>query len=219
MIKVEQAAVPCLGVDTSQPLSLGHIDTLRVFDVRFVIRYVPLDGGLPKNCLTGFELEALTKAGLAVMCVQHGRSQDWTANRGLADGREAGEYAKAIDYPHDATLWCDLEASERAADPKSLIDYANAWCVGAASGSALRLGLYVGAGLPLTGPELYGLPFRSYWRSCSQVPNIPHRGYQMIQLFPPNQRLGEGPDSVQVDFDIIQTDYESDRPFWAVKGE
>ncbi len=45
-------------------------------------------------------------------------------------------------------------------------------------------GLYVGGGALLSGEQLYSLPFEHYWRSQSRVPDIPNRGYQLIQLFP-----------------------------------
>jgi hypothetical protein len=76
-------------------------------------------------------------------------------------------------------------------------------------------GLYVGAGVPLTSDELFHeVPFRRYWRSFSQVPNVDVRGYQMIQLFPGDVAVA----GVRVDVDVVQSDYLRNRPVWVVQS-
>jgi hypothetical protein len=76
-------------------------------------------------------------------------------------------------------------------------------------------GVYVGAGVapPLSESELFhSLPFQRYWRSFSAVNNVQARGYQLLQLYPGDQVIA----GVQVDLDVVQTDYLGSRPCWAV---
>jgi hypothetical protein len=58
------------------------------------------------------------------------------------------------------------------------------------------------------------LPFRRYWRSLSQVPNVDVRGYQLIQLFPDDVTVA----GVRVDLDVVQSDCLQNRPVWIVRG-
>ncbi len=70
-------------------------------------------------------------------------------------------------------------------------------------------GLYVGAGALLSGQQLHDLSFQHYWRSQSRVPDIPIRGYQMIQLFPSIQI-----NRVAVDLDVVQDDQQGGQAQW-----
>jgi hypothetical protein len=70
----------------------------------------------------------------------------------------------------------------------------------------------VGADIPVSGRGLFeALSFTRYWRSLSQVSNVDVRGYQMVQLFPDDQFVA----GVEVDLDVIQSDYLGSRPRWA----
>jgi len=89
-----------------------------------------------------------------------------------------------------------------------VIDYCEAWFE-AVNQSGYIPGLYVGAGALLTGQQLYDLSFQHYWRSQSRVPDIPSRGYQMIQLFPSIQVNGVG-----VDLDVVQDDQQGGQAQW-----
>jgi len=70
-------------------------------------------------------------------------------------------------------------------------------------------GLYVGARALLTGQQLADLSFQHYWRSQSRVPEIPNRGYQLVQLFPSIEING-----VSVDIDIAQNDEKGGQAPW-----
>ena len=236
MLKVEQPLPgrAYLGCDTSQCIaSADDAQALLSEGFRFIVRYLPLSGmSAGVRSLSTDEAALLTDAGLAVMAVQYGRLRDISSDTGLADGEVAALALRAVLSPQ-VTLWCDMEdvlatppqpgalwiGTERpvALQPKTRqqwLEYATAWCTGAAKMGAVNLGMYVGAGLPFTSEDLYSLPFRAYWRSCSQVPNVAHRGYQVLQLNRPNIMVGR----VTVDIDVIQQDYQGDRPYWAVKG-
>jgi hypothetical protein len=117
-----------------------------------------------------------------------------------------------MGFPPEATLWCDQEdgvPSEAVA-----VEYASAWWLGATTAGSRDPGLYVGAGSGFQDPKVLhgGVPFRRYWRSFSQVPNVDGRGYQLLQLFPPNQ-LVEG---VRIDRDVVQSDYLGGLPILCV---
>ena len=57
-------------------------------------------------------------------------------------------------------------------------------------GAGFVPGVYVGAGAILTGSELFWrLTTKHYWKSGSRVPDIPHRGYQLIQTIIRNDKI------------------------------
>jgi len=99
-----------------------------------------------------------------------------------------------------------------------VIDYCEAWYQ-AVSVAGYIPGLYVGAGALLTSQQLYNLPFQHYWRSQSRVPDIPNRGYQVIQLGPSIRVNG-----VWIDLDVALNDNEGGAAQWlrvspAILGE
>ena len=87
-----------------------------------------------------------------------------------------------------------------SAQAQDAIDYCEAWYE-AVSAAGYTPGMYVGAGTLLNGRQICDLPFRHYWRSQSQVPDIPHRGYQLIQLGPSVEING-----IWVDLDVALND-------------
>jgi hypothetical protein len=70
-------------------------------------------------------------------------------------------------------------------------------------------GLYVGCDRKLTGDQLRDLSLQHYWRWQSSVPEIPHRGYQLIQLFSSISASG-----IAVDLDVTQTDLKGSKAQW-----
>lgn len=70
-------------------------------------------------------------------------------------------------------------------------------------------GLYVGSDSLLSGQQLYDLPFEHYWQSCSEVPAIPSRGYQIVQTLVQQPVNGVG-----IDQDTTQTDDEGGQALW-----
>jgi hypothetical protein len=144
------------------------------------------------------------------MPVQFARTSGWSAESGRADGAAAARNAIAAGIPSATTLWCDLEGGIPSAH--IAVAYANGWHDAARAAGIEEPGIYVGAGVPLSERELYQeLAFSRYWRSLSQVPNVDVRGYQMLQLFPDDQVV----EGVQIDVDVIQSDYLGGRPRWA----
>jgi hypothetical protein len=176
---------------------------------KFCVRYLSR-GQESSQDLTEQEATDILNAGLALMPVQHVRKPGWLPNQALGqqDGQAATANAQTVGFPAGVNLWCDLEGVGNSAQPQDVIDYCKAWYE-AVSTVGYIPGLYVGAGALLTGQQLYDLPFQHYWRSQSRVPEIPNRGYQILQLFPSVELNG-----VWIDFDIAQTDKEGGTAQW-----
>jgi hypothetical protein len=201
-----------IGFDTITKLDGATATRLASAGLAFGVRYVGLGNPGPDDLDAG-ELEAVTDAGLGVMAVQYARTKGWSAATGRADGQAAARNALAAGVLAEATLWCDLEG--RLPSAEVAIAYAVQWYEAAVNAGMPDPGLYVGAGVPLTSEELFHqLPFRRYWRSFSQVPNVDVRGYQLIQLFPGDVTVA----GVRVDLDVVQSDFLRNRPVWVVQG-
>ena len=127
---------------------------------------------------------------------------------GQQDGQEASGNADTVGFPNRVNLWCDLEGVNGSAQAKDVIHYCEAWYE-AVSAEGYIPGLYVGSEALLNGRQLYDLPFQHYWRSQSQVPDIPHRGYQVVQLSPPIQLNG-----VRIDLDVAVNDGQGRAAQW-----
>ena len=113
-----------------------------------------------------------------------------------------------MGFPTGVNVWCDLEGAGSAASAQDVIDYCAAWFA-AVDAAEFVPGLYVGSAAVLTGPQLYSLPFEHYWKSQSRVPDVPTRGYALIQLFPSVNANGIG-----IDVDFTQNDNEGGRVQW-----
>jgi hypothetical protein len=138
------------------------------------------------------------------------RKPEWSPSAllGQRDGQNAATNAQQVGLPPGVNVWCDVEGVSSAATPQDVIDYCQAWH------SAVEIadyipGLYVGCDTKLTGEQLRDLSFQHYWRSQSSVPEIPHRGYQIIQLFPSISAVG-----IAIDLDVTQTDREGGQAQW-----
>lgn len=144
------------------------------------------------------------------MAVQHARAPGWSPDQALGqqDGQEAAVIAQAIGFPPGVSVWCDLEEVNAAAQAQDVIAYCRAWHQ-AVRARGYSPGLYVGAGARLSGQQLFDLPFQQYWRSSSHVPDIPNRGYQLVQLSPPIQLNG-----ILVDVDVAVPDVRGDLARW-----
>jgi hypothetical protein len=67
-------------------------------------------------------------------------------------------------------------------------------------------GVYVGANAILNGAQLFNaLKFQHFWKSGSIVPQIPVRGYQMIQTIPGHATTVDGI-ALHLDLDLTHTD-------------
>jgi hypothetical protein len=214
MLRVEAAPIDparIVGFDTIVKLTRADVTRLASTGLSFACRYVGL--GAPGAAdLDAGEVRDITDAGLGVMPVQYARTARWNASTGQADGESAARRTIAIGLPPEVTVWCDLEGRIPL---DAVIEYAAGWYEGATNAGVRDPGLYVGAGVPLTSAQLFhDLPFRRYWRSLSQVPNVDVRGYQLLQLFPDDLTIS----GVRVDLDVVQSDYQQTRPVWAIRG-
>jgi len=200
------------GWDTSETLDTAKAKTLAALGFKFGVRYVT-NGSSPPS-ITAAELDALTSTGQGIMLVQFARKSGWSADTGHADGVTAAHAALAIGYPPGACLWFDLNPC--SADVA--IAYCNAWYQGAVSGGMYgsALGGYFEPGVQLTSSQLYNnLTIARYWRSGGQVPNVDHRGYQLVQAWPGNTIVAPG---IVIDYDMSQPDFLGSAPVAAFKG-
>jgi hypothetical protein len=215
MFRVKTAPIDparIVGFDTVAKLTGPTARRLASAGLSFAGRYVALRAPGAGD-LDASELEEVTNAGLGVMPIQYARTGGWSADSGRTDGAAAARNALAVGVPPEATLWCDLEG--RIPGAEAAIAYATNWHAAATEAGIADPGLYVGAGIPLTSEQLFhDLPFRRYWRSLSQVPNVDVRGYQLIQLFPDDVVVA----GVRVDLDVVQSDYRQNRPVWVALG-
>lgn len=201
------SSVPGFDCDTNLSADLARQFFTQGY--KFCLRYLS-SRQVSSQDLTEQEATDILNSGLALMPVQHVRKQGWSPNRALGQqhGREASANAETVGFPSRVNLWCDLEGVNSSAQAQEVIDYCEAWYE-AVSAARYLPGLYVGAEALLNGRQLYDLPFQHYWRSQSQVPDIPHRGYQVIQLGPSIQING-----VQVDLDVAVNDSQAGAAHW-----
>ena len=205
-----QAAISSVpGFDCDTTLSADLARQFFTQGYKFCLRYLS-KGQVSSQDLTLQEATGILSSGLALMPVQHAPKQGWFAHRALGQqhGQEASANAKTIGFPDSVNLWCDLEGVSSSAQAQDVIDYCEAWHE-AVSAAGYIPGLYVGADALLNGRQLYDLPFGHYWRSQSRVPDIPHRGYQLIQLGPSVQING-----VWVDLDVALNDSQGGAAHW-----
>jgi Domain of unknown function (DUF1906) len=206
--KVQDAASSVPGFDCDAVLSADLARQFFSQGYKFCLRY--LSRAQAAQNLTVQEAMDILNSGLALMPVQHARPPGWSpdASLGQADGQEASANAKVTGFPIGVSLWCDLEGVNTGARAQDVMDYARDWHneVHAAGYSP---GLYVGAGTLLSGQQLFDLPFRHCWRSSSRVPDIPRRGYQLIQFSPTIQLNG-----IAIDLDVALPDQRGDSARW-----
>jgi hypothetical protein len=209
---VSAAASGVTGFDADSVIPL---DTARQFasqGYRFCVRYLSLGAGEDPGDLSPQEAGNILAAGLALMPVQHVRDPGWlpTAAMGQGDGASTVANAQAVGFPAGVNVWCDLEGVGSAASAQDVCGYCGAW-YSAVSAAGYVPGLYVGSDAVLTGPQLYDLPFQHYWQSCSAVPAIPVRGYQLVQT------LVEAPvNGIGIDHDVTRADSLGGQALWLV---
>ena len=206
--EVESAISSAPGFDCDAVLSAELARQFFLQGYKFCLRY--LARAQAALNLSAQEAADILNAGLALMPVQHVRAPGWSPDQALGqqDGEVAAAIAGAIGFPAGLNLWCDLEEVNAAAEAQDVIAYCQAWHQAVDNGGYWP-GLYVGAGALLTGRQLFDLPFQHYWRSSSRVPDIPNRGYQLIQFSPSVQLNG-----VSVDVDVAVTDKRGGAAHW-----
>jgi hypothetical protein len=190
-----------LGFDTDTVVTAAIAEQFKGDGYFFCIRYVS-NSDNTEGDLSASEAASILQAGLALMPVQHVRSAGWAPSQsmGQSDGGFAAQYARSIGFPAGINVWCDLEGVASGTSPSVVSSYCNAW-YGAVAAAGYAPGLYVGANCGLSGEQLYDLAFQHYWQSASNVPEIPNRGYLLIQSDPDATVNGIG-----IDEDMTQND-------------
>jgi hypothetical protein len=190
-------------VDASTIITREQAEFLYYAGYRTIFRYLDRivsdpdkDDTWPYNLIRS-ELDMLLDVGLYVSPVQYFSTPQSSTKQGAMYSRAYGETvgkaaalnAKALGVPTGVTIWCDLEECPRAS-PQMITDYLNGWSEAVSFTSpGYACGLYVGANLGspaaggyYSGTQLYKLPrFRAYWRAASLVPQVPNRGWTVIQ--------------------------------------
>lgn len=221
-----------LALDTVQIADAEIAAALYAIGVRTVFRYLDrikdvTTGRLNAN-LTPHELDVWLDAGLRVSPVQYYSTGYETqrkgarlcAEYGAKLGKVAAANALSLGVPQGVTLWRDLEDVPNAT-PAQIVEDCKAWGKSVVS-HGFEAGLYVGAGLGsqatgyVRGEQLYDLPYyRSYWRAASVVPELPTRGWCVIQGSEQTIKLQceSGARDYHVDFDMVALDhrYQADR--------
>ena len=209
------------GIDCNAHVSPAIAGKFRDAGYRFVMRYVRRAQPNSFDLTTG-EVLGILNAGLGLGVVQHVAKPGWmpSASLGAQYGAVAAEEASAVGIPHGATLWCDLEEVDSAADASAVIGFCNSWYSRVLS-IGYEPGLYVGYGAGLSADALYRkLRFTRYWSSY----NLPRdsypavRGVCMPQLpYPPeSKRVPEVP--FQYDENLIVGDALGGFPTFLLPG-
>jgi Rv2525c-like, glycoside hydrolase-like domain len=180
------------GFDTSAVLdqAVCHVAKARGFS--FCIRYVSRDERESLDDLSEVEARVILNAGLALMPVQHVAREGWSPTKasGTTYGKAAAVHVREIGFPPGVNVWLDLEGIKVSTSHEAIIGYCNAWITEVASGGFVP-GVYVGAKAILTGEEIFWrIQSKHFWKSGSKVPNIPHRGYQLIQKIIKGDKIG-----------------------------
>jgi hypothetical protein len=211
-LNIVRAPDGSVGVDCVTILTPHSAAALKAAGAAFVVRYL--------GSLSIVERDAILGAGLGLMLVTFSRAPGWpsangpifpSAELGASDGASSVAQAKKLGLPAGVQLWRDFEGPPAGTTAEQTIAYVNAW-TDAVVAAGYVAGLYVGFGIPLTPEQLYDLKVTAYWHSCSQVPEVAVRGYQMRQAYPPNQTLG----GVSVDIDHVSADAMGDTPLMLV---
>lgn len=198
---VERARVGAVGFDCVTPITPREALALKAAGMSFAVRYL---GGIPGSLTTG-ERVGLEAAGLGVMAVTY--ADDF-------NGSTAVLRAQAAGILPGVTVWLDVEGYH--GDSATLIAKINAWA-GAVRAAGYDPGIYVGAQALLTSKQLYDLAVDRYWHSMSRVVDVggqlaePSCGWCMLQLYPTIKVAG-----VDVDADVVQSDYEGRVPSWQI---
>ncbi|NMP20798.1 glycoside hydrolase domain-containing protein [Sulfobacillus harzensis] len=144
-------------------------------------------------------------AGLTVNLFQGYYTPAWAIpSEATTRAQQIVRLAQQGGLPAKATppvvLWLDLEACGNV-PASAIFPWVTNWGQVVQSGG-YDAGVYVGAGQPLTGRQLYDIPtITHYWRSASKVPDVATRGYQILQ-----GAWNQSFEGVPVDYDTIQAD-------------
>lgn len=203
--QIVRAAPGVQGLDTNTHLSAAAAAAFRQSGFGFCVRYLSRTTPQTARDLSHTEAQAILAGGLGLMVVQHVMRAGWVpdAARGARFGAAAAVNAQVVGLPPGVTVWLDLEGVRGGVDRASVIAYCNAWFAAVAAVGYVP-GLYVGANCGLDGDALYWrLQTRHYWRSGSDVPDLPQRGYQLVQRVNPTPDVVNG---IAIDRDVTHVD-------------
>ena len=206
---IEGATSFAPGFDSDTAITAAAAQQFFAVGYKFCVRYLSLGQQRPGDLSTQEALDILN-SGLALMPVQHVRPPGWSPSQDLGrqDGEQAVANAQLVGLPPGVNVWLDLEGVGSGVSAQDVSDHCKAWFE-AVTAAEYVPGIYVGASAILTGDQLFALPFQHYWRSQSRVPDIPTRGYQLLQLYPAITLNGIG-----IDVDILQTDNRGGQAQW-----
>jgi hypothetical protein len=199
------------GFDTDTPLPGDLAAAFQKQGFQFCIRYLSCSTPQAGGDLSSSEAQGILDAGLSLMAVQHVMEAGWvpTLDLGTQLGAAAATNAQAVGFPPGVTVWLDLEGIHGGVGSDDVIAYCNAW-FDAVTAVGYEPGVYVGTDCVLSGDELFWrLKTKHYWRSGSSVPDIPNRGYQLVQRASSDVMNGIG-----IDRDLCLTDALGGTPIW-----
>lgn len=201
---------PLQGFDTDNVLNEKMVLAFVSRHYGFCLRYLSHDKTTHGD-LSADEALLIRKHGLGLMPVQHVRSYPWSPSGALGkeDGQFAVAHAQAVGVPPGVSVWMDLENVNLNTPAEAVIDYCKNWFL-VVHGAGYSPGLYVGANCGLNGEQLSQLPFQAYWKSISSVPDIPGRGYQMVQSIPTRAVSSKLP--IAIDSSYATTDNKGGQP-------
>jgi hypothetical protein len=131
------------------------------------------------------------------------------AEMGAQDGQAAATNAQEVGLPAGLCIWLDLEGVAVGVAPTDIADYCNSWYAFVQEAGYVP-GIYVGSQCGLSANQLsYDLKVAHYWKSASNVPTVPGRGYQMVQSLAPDPV-----DGISIDVDVTQADEQGDQAFF-----
>ena len=212
------ATIGAQGFDSDDAIDAASAAALAAAGFGFAIRYLSRTTPQNQGDLSAAEVGWITDAGLGLMAVQHCPLPGWapTLALGAQYGTAAAVNAAAIGLPQGVAVWLDLEGVAPYTTAADTIAYINTWA-GVVAAAGFMPGLYIGANQPLTGNDLYWrLRTAYYWRSASNVPDIPYRGYCMAQALAPS--IDGIPVSIDRNVVFLETP-QTLLPSWAVAAQ
>lgn len=183
----------------------------------FAIRYLTVpDNPLRIDPLTAQEASWLLDAGIAVGLVQLYQSQaNISASQGTTDGQSAASQAKDLGAPSGMVIWADVEGINPSAVP--IVQYLQSWSAAIAD-AGYAPGVYSAALQTSDFNQLTTI--NHFWQSGAGMEftgtlGNPRRGYQLLQLNPPNQVVA----GLAIDVDVAQKDNNGwEASFWSASG-
>ncbi|OMG70478.1 glycoside hydrolase domain-containing protein [Burkholderia ubonensis] len=173
---------------------------------KFCLRYIPNPLSSGVSDLNKDEADAILASGLWLGAVQHCCAASETSRfeptpgMGTEWGALAAQHAAAAGLTAGTTVWLDLEGVKAGTAVADIIGFCNQWFA-QVTAAGFASGVYVGFDSGLSSDQLYfQLTTQHYWRGASDVPDVAHRGYQLIQ------KILNDAGGNEIDFDHAQID-------------